>query len=69
MRYDIYGENVVIANKMESSGAEDQINVSETTMELLENANLSYCFDFNADVELKAYKKKVKSFFLKAKTF
>ena len=29
IRFDLYGENVVIANKMESGGDSDKINVSE----------------------------------------
>lgn len=61
---------MVIANKMESSGKEDQINVSQDTMELLDNMlGLTYSFEFNTAVELKAYKKRVMSYFLKAKTF
>jgi len=31
VRYDIFGQDVLIANKMESTGVEGSINVSETT--------------------------------------
>lgn len=36
VRFDIYGQDVVIANKMESSGESDMINVSKDTKELLD---------------------------------
>lgn len=35
MRYDIYGPDVMIANKMESNGESGKIMISEVTMELL----------------------------------
>ena len=36
VRYDIYGRDVLIANKMESNGKSGDILVSNTTKELLE---------------------------------
>ena len=36
VRYDIYGKDVSIANKMESNGEEGNIIISETTKEMLE---------------------------------
>lgn len=70
VRYDIYGENVVIANKMESNGTQDEINVSENTKELLESAAESkFSFEFNKNIELKAYNKTLGSYFLKSKQF
>ena len=36
VRYDIYGRDVLIANKMESNGKSGDILVSNTTRELLE---------------------------------
>lgn len=38
VRYDIYGRDVVIANKMESSGEQGRILVSSTTRKLLEQS-------------------------------
>jgi phospholipid-translocating ATPase len=38
VRYDIYGKDVSIANKMESSGVEGRIHVSEATKNLVERA-------------------------------
>jgi class 3 adenylate cyclase len=35
IRYDIYGPNVVIANKMESSGEPGRILISEDTQKIL----------------------------------
>lgn len=37
VRYDIFGEDVVIANKVESNGVAGRISVSEATKTLLEN--------------------------------
>ena len=42
VRYDIYGPDVLIANKMESNGAEGNINVSESTKALLERTKPDY---------------------------
>ena len=42
VRYDIYGPDVLIANKMESNGVEGNINVSETTKILLEKTRPEY---------------------------
>jgi class 3 adenylate cyclase len=36
VRYDVYGRDVLIANKMESGGKEGMVCVSETTRNLLE---------------------------------
>lgn len=38
VRYDIYGKDVSIANKMESSGVEGRVQVSETTKLMIERA-------------------------------
>lgn len=44
IRFDIYGEDVTIANEMESQGTKGKITVSQTTMQLIsEHYN---CFDF-----------------------
>ena len=36
IRYDVYGKDILIANKMESSGKEDRILISESTKNILE---------------------------------
>ena len=35
VRYDIFGNNVLIANKMESNGVDSQVIISEATFKLL----------------------------------
>ena len=42
MRYDVYGKDVVIANKMESNGIEGNITISEKTKEVLLKAYPDY---------------------------
>ena len=37
IRFDIYGDDVIIANKMESEGVKGKINVSESFKLFLEN--------------------------------
>jgi len=39
VRYDIYGEDVLIANKMESYGKKGHVQVSQKTKELIESAD------------------------------
>ena len=56
MRYDIYGKDVVLANKMESNGIEGNIMVSETTKNFLEKDKNNYFdFEWKKKVECKAY--------------
>lgn len=38
VRYDIYGKDVSIANKMESNGVEGRVMISETTKNILEGS-------------------------------
>ena len=65
VRYDIYGNDVYIANKMESNGKPGSICVSQKTKELLENKYMDdFIFDFNKEVFLQNVKMKVQSFFL-----
>lgn len=65
IRFDVYGQDVVIANKMESSGAADMINVSRDSKELLEKLpGNPYKFVWHEECEIKALKKKVDTWFL-----
>ncbi|CAD8159949.1 unnamed protein product [Paramecium octaurelia] len=52
VRYDIYGEDVTIANLMESSGQEGKILVSEITKNLVESEYEGFQFDYAKDVYL-----------------
>ncbi len=47
IRFDIYGTDVVLANKMESEGEKNRVNVSETTKKLLEAHYSHFDFEFN----------------------
>jgi class 3 adenylate cyclase len=52
VRYDIYGPDVLIANKMESQGEAGRINVSDITKEILEKDSPDlYQFEENCIVE------------------
>jgi phospholipid-translocating ATPase len=63
VRYDIYGKDVMIANKMESNGVPGKVAVSQATKDLLEEtANGSFGFEFLKDV--KAWGDIVKSYVL-----
>lgn len=65
MRYDIYGRDVVIANKMESNGEAGKINVSEKTKNLImKNFPDSFIFQENTEVFIPTLDEKVKSFFV-----
>jgi class 3 adenylate cyclase len=51
VRYDIWGTDVLVANKMESNGKPGVVNVSEVTMKMLqEKDNGELQFDFNKEV-------------------
>ncbi|CAD8085670.1 unnamed protein product [Paramecium primaurelia] len=53
VRYDIYGPDVLIANKMESNGKKGQVHVSEVTKQLLEQDYEDiYFFTLNTKVTL-----------------
>jgi class 3 adenylate cyclase len=53
VRYDIYGNDVFIANSMESNGLAGHVAVSKTTMNLLKNFRPSLMsFDFHKIVEV-----------------
>jgi class 3 adenylate cyclase len=70
VRFDLYGSDVVIANKMESKGTPGKINVSESTKILLENLETSnYSFEENRIVNLDSLGISVKSYFLNYEVF
>lgn len=64
VRYDLYGKDVVIANKMESGGLPGKVCVSEQTRSLLiESSN--YVFSEHESIYIKTLGASLKSFFVK----
>jgi class 3 adenylate cyclase len=65
VRYDIFGEGVLIANKMESNGIPGQVCVSEDTRRLL-NSQIEiyneYKFEDHNTIELASIGKTIKSY-------
>ena len=65
VRYDIWGPDVLIANKMESSGKEGWVNISQATKELLEgNFPNLFEYSFNSEVTISALEKKIQSYLM-----
>jgi class 3 adenylate cyclase len=64
VRYDIYGPDVLIANKMESGGESGRVNVSDKTRGVMEGGNERFVFEFNKEIEAKAISRKHKSYFV-----
>lgn len=68
VRYDIYGKDAMIANKMESNGVPGRVTVSEKTKEMIEETcQNKYCFEFHKEV--KAWDETVKIFLLSEKKY
>ena len=67
VRFDLYGPDLVIANKMESGGKEGQINISERTKVLLEELqSINYTFEENPNkIEVKSIDVKMQSYFVR----
>eukprot|EP00828_Plagiopyla_frontata_P010972 TRINITY_DN16007_c0_g1_i3.p2 TRINITY_DN16007_c0_g1~~TRINITY_DN16007_c0_g1_i3.p2 ORF type:complete len:166 (+),score=16.85 TRINITY_DN16007_c0_g1_i3:83-580(+) len=63
VRYDIYGRDVLIANKMESNGKSGDILVSNTTKELLE-MEFQDTFEFLQWKEIEISPQRINSFFV-----
>mmetsp|Transcript_17725 Transcript_17725/g.31998 ORF Transcript_17725/g.31998 Transcript_17725/m.31998 type:complete len:2024 (-) Transcript_17725:332-6403(-) len=65
VRYDIYGPDVLIANKMESGGQPGRINVSDSVKALIEAKWPSkYSYEFNTDISAKSVNRTHKSYFV-----
>ncbi|CAK86305.1 unnamed protein product (macronuclear) [Paramecium tetraurelia] len=65
VRYDIYGPDVLIANKMESNGKKGQVHVSEITKQLLEQDYEDvYSFTLNTKVTLNAINKSIDGYII-----
>jgi class 3 adenylate cyclase len=65
VRFDLYGSDVVIANKMESKGTPGKINVSDKTKKILETLETTnYAFEENTVVKLDSLGRSVPCFFI-----
>lgn len=65
VRYDIYGTDVFVANKMESSGAPGRINISDVTKDVLEDYYPGcFRFEYNKEISVKAMDRTHSSFFI-----
>lgn len=64
VRYDIFGSDVLIANKMESSGLPGKINISEDTKKLLESKEMPYNLTLNKVVEVPSVGRELKCYFI-----
>lgn len=65
-QYDIWGDTVNTASRMESSGEVGKVNISEATYKLLKN-DASFCFTSRGKIEAKG-KGKMEMYFAEAKT-
>lgn len=65
IRYDLYGKDVLIANKMESSGQQDKVHISESTKNVLDRSHSTkYRFIKDENVYIKALQSSVMSYFI-----
>ncbi|CAD8202997.1 unnamed protein product [Paramecium octaurelia] len=65
VRYDVYGADVMISNKMESNGERGKVQVSEETKQLLEQSYPDqFLFTFNKEVEFKSISRKTQGYFI-----
>ena len=65
VRYDIYGRDVVIANKMESNGEKGRVLVSEKTKEMLERRYKHFIFEpRKEDVVCKSINMTIPAYFI-----
>lgn len=64
VRYDIFGVDVLVANKMESNGEPGRVMISEDTKVLLESQFPDkYIFTYNTEVFISAANRNVKTYF------
>lgn len=68
-RFDIYGKDVLIANKMESGGQPGKICLSDATRKLLQDVEtFNYTFEPNQVIHIKTLGVDVQSYFLNMPT-
>ena len=62
-QYDLWGDTVNTASRMESSGEVGEVNVSESTFNLVKD---EFAFDYRGEIEAKG-KGRIKMYFLSQK--
>ena len=65
VRYDIFGQDVLIANKMESNGIGGAVCISEATHQLIMKSDIikdNFEFEVNKEVEISGIGKKINSY-------
>ena len=66
VRYDIYGPDVLMANKMESGGMAGRINVSDAAMEVIQRYKPGkYEFELNKEIYAKVINQRRNCYFIK----
>ena len=66
IRFDIYGQDVIVANKMESKGTIGKINVSEQSKRLLERYH-EFSYEYNKNIVVG--EQEVKTYFVTKRNF
>ncbi|KAM3142048.1 hypothetical protein pb186bvf_005921 [Paramecium bursaria] len=65
VRYDIYGPDVLIANKMESKGQKGKVHISGRTKEIIETCfSDEYTISYSTTINLDSIDRKVVGFFI-----
>lgn len=70
VRFDLYGEDVMLANKMESGGEAGKICVSEVTRKLLEEVETAnYTFTEHKEIKLAWKPNPIKNYFMNIQNY
>ncbi|CAD8108584.1 unnamed protein product [Paramecium primaurelia] len=70
VRYDIYGPDVLVANKMESKGEKGKLQVSSSTKEILEqHYSEEFKFTFHTTVDIPSIDRSTDGFFVNFKSY
>ena len=65
VRYDVYGKDVYIANKMESNGMPGRVLISEKTKNIVSSkVSEDYTFEQNQEIDLPIFGEKMQSYFV-----
>ncbi|OMJ90724.1 hypothetical protein SteCoe_6900 [Stentor coeruleus] len=66
VRYDIYGADVLMANKMESSGQLGKVHISQSTMQILKHYSKDFTFIKAESVEAPITQEETMTYFLES---